>query len=180
MSLPLLDPSERAQLLACTLKDDTLLKIKTQADKLELGYSWEEGIIMHEQDVLNIGSVKRIVVPLQFRQTILDLAHNHSGHLGIAKVMAPFYTRPGIHKDVRAHCLTCPVCQVTKRAVPSLAPNQCMPVLSEPFEKMATDIVGPFPRSVRGFKYLLTTICLASKYPDVIPLRAASVAEGLV
>ena len=77
MPLPLLDHSERAQLLACTLKDDTLLKIKSQADKLELGYSWEEGIIMHEQDVLNIGSVKRIVVPLQFRQTILDLAHNH-------------------------------------------------------------------------------------------------------
>ena len=45
MPLPLLDPSERAQLLACTLKDDTLLKIKSQADKLELGYSWEEGII---------------------------------------------------------------------------------------------------------------------------------------
>ena len=184
--LPVLEPSERAQLLACTVKDDTLTKVKSQADKLELGYSWEEGVIMHEQDVLNIGCVKRIVVPLQFRQTILELAHKHSGHLGIAKVralLAPFYTWPGIHKDVRAHCLACSVCQVSKRAVPSLAPNQCMPILSEPFEKMATDIVGPFPRSIRGFKYLLTTICLASKYPDVIPLRdmsAASVAEGLV
>ena len=58
-----------------------------------------------------------------------------------------------------------------------------MPILTEPFEKMATDIVGPFPRLRHGFKYLLTTICLASKYPDVVPIRdisAATVAEGLI
>ena len=184
--LPLLEPHERAEFLDCTLQDDTLLKVKSQADNQELGYSWDAGIVMHEQEVLNIGTVKRIVVPKKFRQTILDLAHKHAGHLGIAKVralLAPFYTWPGIHRDVRAHCLACPICQVTKRGVPPQAPNQCMPILTEPFEKMATDIVGPFPRSFRGYKYVLTTICLASKYPDVIPLRdmsAASVAEGLV
>ena len=46
-----------------------------------------------------------------------------------------------------------------------------------------SSVYGPFPRSARGYKYLLTTICLASKYPDVVPLKdmsAASVAEGLV
>ena len=184
--LPSLEPHERDEFLASTLIDDSLSKVKAQADNQELGYSWDSGIVMHEQDVMNIGSVKRIVVPKKFRKVIMDLAHKHTGHLGIAKVgalLAPFYTWPGIHRDVRAHCLACPICQVTKRGVPSLAPNQSMPILTEPFEKMATDIVGPFPRSFRGFKYVLTTICLASKYPDVIPLRdmsAASVAEGLV
>ena len=56
-------------------------------------------------------------------------------------------------------------------------------MITEPFEKMAMDLVGPFTRSHRGFKYILTTICLASKYPDVIPIRnmsAASVADGLL
>ena len=86
---------------------------------------------------------------MKFRPLILNLAHKHSGHLGIAKVkalLAPFYTWPGIHKDVREHCMTCEICQITKRGVPPLAPNQSMPILTEPFEKMATDIVGPFPR----------------------------------
>ena len=116
----------------------------------------------------------------------MDLAHKHSGHLGVAKVralLAPFYTWPGIHRDVRAHCFACSDFQRAKRSMPSSAPNQSMPILTEPFEKMATDIVGPFPRSRHGFKYLLTTICLASKYPDVVPIRdisAATVAEGLV
>ena len=181
--LPSLEPHERD---ASTLIDDLLSKVKAQADNQELGYSWDSGIVMHEQDVMNIGSVKRIVVPKKFRQVIMDIAHKHTGHLGIAKVralLAPFYTWPGIHRDVRAHYLACPIRQVTKRGVPPLAPNQSMPILTEPFEKMATDIVGPFPRSFRGFKYVLTSICLASKYLDVIPLRdmfAASVAERLV
>ena len=184
--LPVLEPHERDEFLDSTVHDQSLAKVKAHADNLELGYSWDDGIVMHQHDVINIGSVNRIVVPLKVRPLILNLAHKHSGHLGIAKVralLAPFYTWPGIHKDVREHCMTCEICQITKRGVPPLAPNQSMPILTEPFEKMATDIVGPFPRSFRGYKYILTTICLASKYPDVIPLRdmsAASVAEGLV
>ena len=41
----------------------------------------------------------------------------------------------------------------------------------------------PFSTLFQGYKYLLTTICLASKYPDVVPLKdmsAVSVAEALV
>ena len=86
-------------------------------------------------------------------------------------------------RDVRAHCFACSDCQRAKRSMPSSATIQSMPILTEPFEKMAMDIVGPFPRSRRGFKHLLTTICLASKYPDVVPISdisAATVAEGLV
>ena len=141
---------------------------------------------MQECEIVNLGLVKRIVIPRDFRSFIMDLAHKHAGHLGIAKMrllLAPVYTWPGLHKDVRTHSLACSDCQRNKRGTPSSAPNQTMPILTVPFEKMATDIVGPFPRSKLGFKYLLTTICLASKYPDVIPIRdmsAASVAEGLV
>ena len=131
--LPSLEPHERDEFLACAVNDDSLSKVKAHADKQEMGYSWDSGIVMHEQDVVYIGSVKRIVVPKKFRPVILDLAHKHAGHLGIAKVralLAPFYTWPGIHTDVRAHCLSCTVCQVAKRSVPPLAPNQSMPIRS--------------------------------------------------
>ena len=173
-------------MLDSTLKDESLLKLKQYADDGVLGYSWEEGLLMQECEIVNLGLVKRIVIPRDFRSFIMDLAHKHAGHLGIAKMrllLAPFYTWPGLHKDVRTHSLACSDCQRYKRGTPSSAPNQTMPILTVPFEKMATDIVGPFPRSKLGFKYLLTTICLASKYPDVIPIMdmsAASVAEGLV
>ena len=47
---------------------------------------------------------------------------------------------------------------------------------------MAFDIVGPLPRTVRGYKYLLTYMCLASKYPEAIPLKnvdAETVADAM-
>ena len=56
------------------------------------------------------------------------------------------------------------------------------PVLTEPFESMALDIVGPLEKGKGGCQYLLTCICLASKWPDAIPLRTMttrSIAEGM-
>ncbi len=52
-----------------------------------------------------------------------------------------------------------------------------MPVLTIPFEKVAIDLLGPFTRSRKGFKYLLTFICLASRYPEAEPLRTVEAAE---
>ena len=43
--------------------------------------------------------------------------------------------------------------------------------------------MGPLPRTKRGHQYLLTCICLSSKYPEAIPLKrvdAVSVAEAMV
>ena len=51
-----------------------------------------------------------------------------------------------------------------------------MPVHKIPFENVAIDFVGPFPRS-HGYKYLLTYIFLASKYPEAIPLKQAMAKE---
>ena len=56
-------------------------------------------------------------------------------------------------------------------------------VLTEPFEKVAVDIVGPFERSKSGHKYLLTAICVATRYPEAVLLKtieAQEVAEGLL
>ena len=56
-------------------------------------------------------------------------------------------------------------------------------VLTEPFEVMAVDLVGPLPVGKGGYRYLLTAICMASRWPEAIPLRkmtARAVAAGLV
>ncbi len=57
------------------------------------------------------------------------------------------------------------------------------PIFSEPFEVVAVDIVGPLPPGKGEMSYLLTAICMATRWPDVIPLRsitAKAVAEGLI
>ena len=56
-------------------------------------------------------------------------------------------------------------------------------VLTEPFEVMAFDIVGPMPKGKGGSRFLLTAICMASRWPEALPLKsitAKSVALGMV
>ena len=54
--------------------------------------------------------------------------------------------------------------------------------MSEPFSRIAMDIVGPLPRSSKGHKYILVICDYATRYPEAVPLRtcdAEAVAEEL-
>ncbi len=80
---------------------------------------------------------------------VLHLAHTvpWAGHLGQQKTYARISSRfhwPTLYTDVLAHCNTCTTCQKTS-AVPqrSRVPLQPLPVISEPFRRIAMDIVGP-------------------------------------
>ena len=93
------------------------------------------------------------------------------------------YTWPGVYKDVKDWCKQCPKCQLVKKKPQAKAPLHPLPVVSEPFEVLAFDIVGPSERSRQGHKYILTAMCLASKYPEAIQLkdiRAETVSEGML
>uniref|UniRef100_A0A7M4FCE6 Integrase catalytic domain-containing protein n=1 Tax=Crocodylus porosus TaxID=8502 RepID=A0A7M4FCE6_CROPO len=58
-----------------------------------------------------------------------------------------------------------------------------MPIIQEPFARVALDVVGPLPRSTSGHRFLLVFIDYATRFPEAIPLRAvtgAKVAEELM
>ena len=62
-------------------------------------------------------------------------------------------------------------------------PLQLVLTFTTPFAHLTADILGPFPRSPRGYKFLLTCVCKASRYPEAILLKsvtAVEVAEGLL
>ena len=45
------------------------------------------------------------------------------------------------------------------------------------------DIVGPLPRSIKGYKYILVVCDYATRYPEAIPVKkftADAVAEELI
>jgi len=57
------------------------------------------------------------------------------------------------------------------------------PALTEPFEATAFDLVGPLPKGKGGCRFILTFVCLASRWPDVVPLRSVTtknVAKGML
>ena len=58
-----------------------------------------------------------------------------------------------------------------------------MPLIDNPFQCIAMDVVVPLPRSRSGNKYILTICDYATRYPEAIPLpstEASRIAKELV
>ena len=63
------------------------------------------------------------------------------------------------------------------------APLSPVVVVSEPFKKIAIDLIGELPKTKTGYKYILTLIDYATRYPKAIPLKTTHsrvIAEALI
>ena len=121
----------------------------------------------------------------------MKLAHDSllAGHLGtqrtVGRVISEFFW-PGVQSDIRRFCQSCDilVCQRTvhKHKVGKV-PLERMPLIDEPFQRVAVDLVGPlFPSTDKGNRYILTLVDYATRYSEVIALpniETERVAEAL-
>ena len=128
------------------------------------------------------------VVPQKMIKNILQLSHDRptAGHFGYWKTMAKVrqgYFWPGMSSDVRAWCKTCTECQRFKGpGIVKPAPLKQM-MVGAPFERMGIDILGPYPATSRGNKYVVVACDYFSKWPEAIPVpnqEAETVATVLV
>jgi len=181
------------QLKDAQKKDETLKKCREDADGLRLErkgsksqnakYTWKNGVLVRTYTE-NSSQRTQIVVPQQYRDGVMQLAHDvpMSGHLGVRKttdrLWADFYW-PGISGDVRRYCSSCDACQ---RSMPkgkqAKAPLGKVPSVETPFEKIGIDLIGPIePSSERGYRYILTVVDYATRYPEAIPLKTCNTTE---
>ena len=177
---------DRAALVAEVRSDPTLKGWRELAGKGENGFSWEKDLLYKDVSTHVLDVVQLLVLPKGFRSKVLELAHEGMNHMGARRVTALLRQRfawPGMGQDVIRHCRSCPTCQQCAKAPARKVPMQERDVLSEPFESVAVDIVGPLPKGKGGCRFLLTAVCMASRWPEAIPLRsitAKAVSEGLV
>ena len=178
--------SHRAELAEELKVDKTLEKWRMLADKQEEGFSWSEGLLYKAVSTHTSEVVHLMVLPIKHRKKVLHLAHEKGGHLGARKVKALIRQRflwPEMAKEVVEHCRSCLVCQKCKKNKARKVPLIEREVLSEPFEVLAMDLVGPFPKGKGGYTHVLTTVCMSSKWPEIIPLKsitAKAVAEAMM
>ncbi len=82
------------------------------------------------------------------------------------------------HNDVAEYCRRCDACRKVAGKKAVKAPLVPFPVISQPFDRIAMDIISPLPRSAQFH------VCdYATCYPEAVPMKhmdAASVAEELV
>ena len=178
-------------------EDPTLLKLKQlKGTETRNGYvvSYEKrgGIwyrIQERKD--DVGDPRRqISVPKSLRERVMGVADDSlfGGHLGVKKTNDRIWTNffwPGLHEDVTSFCRYCNVCQktVARGSVPR-APLGDMPLIDQPFKRVAIDLVGPIsPASDKGHRYILTLVDYATRYLEAVLLKnidTETVAEALL
>lgn len=117
------------------------------------------------------------LIPSNRRTQVLQEAHDvpTSGHGGwyrtFNRVRRTAYW-PGVKNDVKEYVTKCQVCQRVKkdrRQPPGLMGSR--KIITQPFEAVSSDLIGPLPRSSQGFTYLSVTTDAFSKYVTLRPLR---------
>lgn len=178
----------REKLITAQKEDKTLTTLFNAAISHDLAKTKQSAYILDNDllmrkwcsspDKAELDAFYQIVVPAPYRPHVLCLAHDHplSGHLGVRKtynrILKHFFW-PGLKSDVTRYCRSCHVCQIAgkpNQVVPP-APLKPIPVLGDPFEHVLIDCVGPFKKSKSGNQFLLTVMCLATRFPEAIPLR---------
>ncbi len=165
--------------------DEGLKEWRELAERRERGFKWKKGILARSMYVNWEEYRDVIVLPKSYRERVMILGHDRNRHLGadkVAKMIGRHFAWPGMVREIVDYCKSCRVCQVKSKYRPRRAPVVERPILAEPFESVAIDLVGPLPKGKNGNRYILTYICLATKWPEAVPLRAItakSVVEGL-
>ena len=126
---------------------------------------------------------KQLVLPHSLRESVLEVAHDSilGGHLATKKtydrVTSNFFW-PGAYDDVSRYCQSCDICQ---RTIPKgrcgKTPLVAMPIIGEPFARVAIDLVGPLPMSGRKHRRILTLVDCATRYPEAIPMKGIDTIE---
>jgi O-acetyl-ADP-ribose deacetylase (regulator of RNase III) len=115
---------------------------------------------------------KQLCIPSALQGKLITCLHDDNAHPGAEKVYLlarETYFFPGMYAFIKNHCKTCLVCMQSKREVhPHTVPTLQLES-GPPGYVWNMDIHGKYVES-NGFKYVLTLICHASLWPELIPL----------
>ena len=176
----------RDQLIECQLADATLEAARAEAAGDTTRFFRRDRLLYRRRK--GDAVTDQLVLPVECRPRVMAVAHAIplGGHLGkrktIQRVTQRFYW-PTISRDVAEFCRSCESCQLDSSRRASRAPLVPLPIISEPFRRIAMDIIGPLPKSPSGKRFILVVCDYATRYPEAVPLRsidAEHIAEELV
>lgn len=131
-------------------------------------------------DLTDAEDTWREVVPKPMRPALFKQFHDEptSGHLGIFKtyerLAARFYW-PRMKADVTRYINRCNTCKAQKPEQKRPAGFMSRhPVVTKPWQMISIDLVGPLPKSTKGYTYILTVADYFTKFTLFFPLRAAT------
>ncbi|KAK8777518.1 hypothetical protein V5799_029140 [Amblyomma americanum] len=124
-----------------------------------------------------------LVVPTCLREEVLQASHDEptAGHLGFTRTLRRIqdkYYWPRLSADVAHYVKTCRDCQ--RRKTPPTRPagflNPIEPP-SRPFQQIGMDLLGPFPTSTSGNKWIIIATDYLTRYAEAKALPNGTAAE---
>ena len=113
-----------------------------------------------------------VVVPKPLQTPVLKDLHTHLCHAGSNKLY--LYAHKYVYwQNLRKMCTTfvrkCLTCQMVTARAPKYVQKHSM-VPQMPWDHVALDLMGPYPETEDGNKYILTNTCLLTNFLVLVPL----------
>jgi len=122
------------------------------------------------------------------KQRIIYEYHNSllGGHSGVSRTVKRLklnYQWKNLKKSVKQYISSCEVCQKTKTHLKTKQPMLITSTVTNSFERICLDIVGPLPQTSLGNQYILTMQDELTRYAIAVALSATdaqTVAQAFV
>ena len=128
---------------------------------------------------------QQLVIPDVLTKEVLQLFHDEGGHMGVDRTYDKLRRRYfwfNAYRDVVIHVRKCIACN-QRNLRQQRAPLGSLPRPSAPFQIIAADLIGPYPESALGNKYILSIVDLYSGWPEAFAIpdkEADTVADVLI
>ena len=175
--------------------DDQVCKLVSQWKRLvELPVLTEKDKLFLHQYTLNESGLWRtngpipcswlLYVPEKTRELVLYEYHDSglSGHPGMDETIHAIQQRffwPKMREDIREYVQSCRFCACCKPLRIAHRDQQRPREPRNPWETVALDLMGPYPKSGQGKSYLLVITHLFSRWVEAFPLGNAKASQIL-
>ncbi|KAM7288282.1 Transposon Ty3-I Gag-Pol polyprotein [Ixodes scapularis] len=124
-----------------------------------------------------------LVIPTDLREEIFQACHDDptSGHLGYSRTLARIrekYYWPKLPKTVHLYTRSCHECQ--RRKKPPTRPAGLLQPISPPttpFQQIGMDLLGPFPPSTSGNRWIIVATDYLTRYAETKALPSGTAVE---
>ncbi|MCP3667440.1 MAG: DDE-type integrase/transposase/recombinase [Gammaproteobacteria bacterium] len=131
-----------------------------------------------------------IVLPPQCRTEAFKTFHDapwtgaHQGYLRTFAKIAERYYWPRMRHDIKVRCERCRPCALRKNPRKyTRAEMKLIPLCTEPWQRIASDIIGPLPLTEKGNKYIITFTDYFTKWTEAHALpdqKAETIARCMI
>lgn len=179
ISLPVENTSDKwyVRMLRCVEKDP----LRYPLWRVDKGTQLYKYVRPKYPDLSHPSDEWRLVVPKEKRLEIIKSLHDvpSCGHAGVYKTVARVsdkYYWPKLRADVAKYVRQCEVCIRTKPEQNPPAGHMLSktPTATQPWQLISADLIGPLPRTSKGYAHVLVVCDSFSKFVQLFPLRAAT------